>query len=518
MNDSGLNTSTGLGARRAPDRGRTGGGDPVAARAGGIGDPPRSALLKRFSLVGGVSAAMVLCGVPLLLTAAAGELAQVTELGFVGWLIFFGAVLVVPGTVGLAVGIRKLRGEFCGLQNTLAELREDSSGCANGRVRTWPTRQVRPPPLNDNLPSIRFSISAQARTKNCLATPAAHSMLTVAHSLQPPACSLMPPACRTHGEDSRTTTIGGRHGAGWLVARNRTGRPHPLRPLSAQLLLKPGDRGFCFVRQNIDGEMVLTTYGRSTGFCVDPIEKKPLNHFLPGTAVLSFGTAGCNLGCKFCQNWDISKSREVERASESAEPETIAEAAVQLDCHSVAFTYNDPVIWAEYAIDTARACHARGIKTVAVTAGYITPAARSEFYEVMDAANVDLKAFSEEFYSAPHLFAPAAGARYAARGSSSETDVWFEITNLIIPQRKRFAGRNPPHVRLDAGSRGGRGAGALHGVPSGFSHARPSGHAAGDAAGGLRHRPSRRASSTSTWATCTIRATTARTVPSVRRC
>ena len=135
--------------------------------------------------------------------------------------------------------------------------------------------------------------------------------------------------------------------------------------------LKPGDRGFCFVRQNIDGEMILTTYGRSTGFCVDPIEKKPLNHFLPGTAVLSFGTAGCNLGCKFCQNWDISKSRAVERASESAEPETIAEAAVQLGCHSVAFTYNDPVIWAEYAIDTALACHVRGIKTVAVTAGYI---------------------------------------------------------------------------------------------------------------------------------------------------
>ena len=162
--------------------------------------------------------------------------------------------------------------------------------------------------------------------------------------------------------------------------------------------LKPGDRGFCFVRQNLDGEMVLTTYGRSTGFCIDPIEKKPLNHFYPGTSVLSFGTAGCNLGCKFCQNWDISKSREVERLSEVATPEAIAEAARKHGCRSVAFTYNDPVIWAEYAIETARACRAAGIKTVAVTAGYITPEARGPFYEVMDAANVDLKGFTEEFY------------------------------------------------------------------------------------------------------------------------
>ncbi|MHB0955351.1 MAG: AmmeMemoRadiSam system radical SAM enzyme [Pirellulaceae bacterium] len=219
---------------------------------------------------------------------------------------------------------------------------------------------------------------------------------------------------------------------GWWHALEPSGRIHcDLCPRSCSL--KPGDRGFCFVRQNIDGEMILTTYGRSTGFCVDPIEKKPLNHFLPGTAVLSFGTAGCNLGCKFCQNWDISKSRAVERASESAEPETIAEAAVQLECHSVAFTYNDPVIWAEYAIDTALACHERGIKTVAVTAGYITSDARREFYEVMDAANVDLKAFSEEFYqhlTSSHLQPVLETLRWLKH----ETDVWFEITNLIIPQ------------------------------------------------------------------------------------
>ena len=196
--------------------------------------------------------------------------------------------------------------------------------------------------------------------------------------------------------------------------------------------LKPGDRGFCFVRENRDGQMVLSTYGKSTGFCIDPIEKKPLNHFLPGTAVLSFGTAGCNLGCKFCQNWDISKSREVARLSEHAEPETVAEAARRLGCHSVAFTYNDPIVWAEYAIDTARACRQAGVKTVAVTAGYISREAREEFFSVMDAANVDLKAFTEEFYhkiTYAHLQPVLDTLVYLKR----ETNVWFEITNLVIP-------------------------------------------------------------------------------------
>lgn len=202
--------------------------------------------------------------------------------------------------------------------------------------------------------------------------------------------------------------------------------------------LKPGDRGFCFVRQNIASEMVLTTYGRSTGFCVDPIEKKPLNHFFPGSAVLSFGTAGCNLGCKFCQNWESSKSREVERASSSADPETIAVAAQELGCQSVAFTYNDPVIWAEYAIDTARACRALGIKTVAVTAGYITPEARRTFYSEMDAANVDLKAFTEDFYwhlTSSHLEPVLDTLRWLKH----ETNVWFELTNLVIPDENDSA-------------------------------------------------------------------------------
>ncbi|OYP30354.1 AmmeMemoRadiSam system radical SAM enzyme [Rhodopirellula sp. MGV] len=196
--------------------------------------------------------------------------------------------------------------------------------------------------------------------------------------------------------------------------------------------LHEGDRGFCFVRKNEGGQMVLDTYGKSTGFCIDPIEKKPLNHFLPGTPVLSFGTAGCNLGCKFCQNWDISKSREVARLSDRAMPNEIAAAATKHGCRSVAFTYNDPVIWAEYAIDTAIACREAGIKAVAVTAGYITSEARSEFFGQMDAANIDLKAFTESFYfklTGSHL-QPVLDTIEAV---CNETDCWVELTNLIIP-------------------------------------------------------------------------------------
>jgi len=193
------------------------------------------------------------------------------------------------------------------------------------------------------------------------------------------------------------------------------------------------DRGFCFVRQNRSRQIVSTTYGRSTGCCIDPIEKKPLVQFYPGTSVLSFGTAGCNLGCKFCQNWSSSRSRQIDAASEVAAPETIARAAEQMGCRSVAFTYNDPVVWAEYAIDTARACRERGVKTVAVTAGYIQPEARKTLFEVMDAANVDLKGFSEDFYwrySSGHLEPVLDTLRWLVR----ETSVWLEITNLVIPR------------------------------------------------------------------------------------
>jgi pyruvate formate lyase activating enzyme len=196
--------------------------------------------------------------------------------------------------------------------------------------------------------------------------------------------------------------------------------------------LRDGQRAFCFVRAARGQEVVLTSYGRSTGFCIDPIEKKPLNHFYPGTSVLSFGTAGCNLGCRFCQNWVSSKAREVERLSETATPDEIALAAVDSGCRSVAFTYNDPVVFHEYAIDAAVACHDRGIKTVAVTAGYITKAARQRFFAPMDAANVDLKAFTESFYHdlcVGHLQPVLDTLIYLKR----ETGVWLEVTTLLIP-------------------------------------------------------------------------------------
>jgi pyruvate formate lyase activating enzyme len=196
--------------------------------------------------------------------------------------------------------------------------------------------------------------------------------------------------------------------------------------------LREGQRGLCFVRAREGDEIVLTTYGRSSGFCIDPIEKKPLNHFLPGTSVLSFGTAGCNLCCRFCQNWDISKSREFDTLADAATPGAIAHAAQRLGCASVAFTYNDPVIFMEYAMDVADACHAHGIKAVAVTAGYMCPAPRAEFYAHMDAANVDLKGFTERFYAqtcSGHLQSVLDTLVYIRR----HTDVWLEITNLLIP-------------------------------------------------------------------------------------
>lgn len=193
-----------------------------------------------------------------------------------------------------------------------------------------------------------------------------------------------------------------------------------------------GQRGACFVRMNRGGRVALTTYGRSSGFCVDPIEKKPLNHFLPGTSVLSFGTAGCNLACRFCQNWDISRSREMDTLADSASPDALADAAVRLGCPSVAFTYNDPVIFMEYAMDIARACRARGVRTVAVTAGYICEEPRREFFAHMDAANVDLKGFTESFYQ------KLCGAQLAPVLETliylkRETRVWLELTTLLIP-------------------------------------------------------------------------------------
>ncbi|HKE42623.1 MAG TPA: AmmeMemoRadiSam system radical SAM enzyme [Casimicrobiaceae bacterium] len=210
--------------------------------------------------------------------------------------------------------------------------------------------------------------------------------------------------------------------------------------------LHEGQRGACFVRQRSGDAMVLTTYGRSSGFCIDPIEKKPLNQFYPGSSVLSFGTAGCNLACKFCQNWDISKSREMDTLMDQASPRAIAEAAQRAGCRSVAFTYNDPVIFAEYAMDTADACRELGINSVAVTAGYIGTEARRDFYAKMDAANVDLKGFTDEFY------VKLCGARLQPVLDTlvylrHKTSVWTEITTLLIP------GKNDSDAEIEAESK-----------------------------------------------------------------
>ncbi|MDJ0879010.1 MAG: AmmeMemoRadiSam system radical SAM enzyme [Halieaceae bacterium] len=196
--------------------------------------------------------------------------------------------------------------------------------------------------------------------------------------------------------------------------------------------LRDGQQGLCYVRAAEGGEVVLTTYGRSSGFCVDPIEKKPLKHFLPGTPVLSFGTAGCNLACKFCQNWDMTRSREMDTLASAASPATLAQAAKEMGCRSIAYTYNDPVIFHEYAIDVAEAARAQGVKSVAVTAGYICPEPRKEFFAVMDAANIDLKAFTEEFYyelCGAHLAEVLETIAYVYH----ETNVWLELTTLLIP-------------------------------------------------------------------------------------
>jgi pyruvate formate lyase activating enzyme len=212
--------------------------------------------------------------------------------------------------------------------------------------------------------------------------------------------------------------------------------------------LHDGQRGMCFVRGAQDGAVVLTTYGRSSGYCIDPIEKKPLNHYLPGTPVLSFGTAGCNLACKFCQNWDISKSREMDTLQDEADPATIAAAARRLGCRSVAYTYNDPIVFMEYAIGVAIECRKLGVKSVAVTSGFMAAEPREEFYAYMDAANVDLKGFTEDFYHkicGGHLQAVLDTLLYLKH----ETSVWFEITTLLIP------GHNDSDEEIDAMTRWG---------------------------------------------------------------
>jgi len=196
--------------------------------------------------------------------------------------------------------------------------------------------------------------------------------------------------------------------------------------------IKEVKRGLCYIRANHEHKIVMTSYGRSSGFAVDPIEKKPLNHYYPGSKIYSFGTAGCNLSCKFCQNWDISKSREMDTLMAQASPQQIAINAKALGCNSVAYTYNDPVIFHEYAIDVAAACREQGLKSVAVTAGYICPEPRVEFFSLIDAANVDLKSFSENFYkkvTGSHLAEVLDTILYLHQ----ETNIWMELTTLLIP-------------------------------------------------------------------------------------
>ena len=251
--------------------------------------------------------------------------------------------------------------------------------------------------------------------------------------------------------------------------------------------LQEGQRGLCFVRARRDDGIVLTTYGRSSGFCIDPIEKKPLAHFLPGSAVLSFGTAGCNLACRFCQNWDISKAREVDRLQARASPEEIAAAAVRAGCRSVAFTYNDPVIFLEYAVDVAQACRERGLRNVAVTAGYVCPEPRRELFAHMDAANVDLKAFTEDFYHRlctgrlqpvlDTLRLPQARDRSLARGHDP-----------AHPGRERRPRRDRGAERLVRGEPGAGRAAALHRVPPGLQDARHAAHPGADPARGTADR------------------------------
>ena len=244
--------------------------------------------------------------------------------------------------------------------------------------------------------------------------------------------------------DHATETAASAHPARWWHALEDGRLQCDLCPRDCKL--HEGQRGACFVRQRVGDAMVLSTYGRSSGFCIDPIEKKPLNHFHPGSSVLSFGTAGCNLACKFCQNWDISKSRDMDRLMDQASPQQIAQTAARHGCTSVAFTYNDPVIFAEYALDVADACHELGVQTVAVTAGYIHAAPRREFFARMDAANVDLKAFSEDFYfklTGSHLQPVLDTLAYIRH----ETDCWLEITTLLIP------GHNDSSAEIEALSR-----------------------------------------------------------------
>ncbi len=196
-------------------------------------------------------------------------------------------------------------------------------------------------------------------------------------------------------------------------------------------VLDEGQSGFCHVRKNVAGELTLQTYGYNTGLAIDPIEKKPLYQFYPTSPILSFGTLGCNMGCRFCQNWQTTKNKSDCQSGNKTSPQEIIRIAQNYNCKSVAFTYNDPIIFYEYALDTAKLCRENGIKTVAVTSGYINPEPAKEFFPLMDAANIDLKGFSEEFYRKnclAHLQPVLDTIEYV----SNETDCHVELTTMLI--------------------------------------------------------------------------------------
>jgi pyruvate formate lyase activating enzyme len=193
-----------------------------------------------------------------------------------------------------------------------------------------------------------------------------------------------------------------------------------------------GQTGFCFIRKNEGGKLVTLGYVRPAAVQVDPVEKKPLFHFYPGTRIFSMGTAGCNMGCFFCQNWDISKAKSDQVHSVDLTADDVCQNAMQYECPSLAFTYNEPSIWGEYVIDISKRAREVGLKTVMVTNGYINEQAFYDVYEHIDAANVDLKAFTENFYgkiTLTHLKPVLDTLKRLKR----DTNVWFEITNLMIP-------------------------------------------------------------------------------------
>jgi pyruvate formate lyase activating enzyme len=216
--------------------------------------------------------------------------------------------------------------------------------------------------------------------------------------------------------------------ARWWVREN--GRIHCyLCPRDCRI--GDGQAGFCYIRKNVGGTLYSTAHSQPCAIQVDPVEKKPLFHFMPGKRIYSLGTAGCNMGCKFCQNWEISKSKSDQVRAVRLTPEEAVTEAMEYGCPLIAYTYNEPTIWAEYVIDIARVAQRFGIRSVMVTNGYITPQALHDVYRWIDAANVDLKAFTEDFYAKITLthLKPVLETLQELR----RMNVWVEITTLLIP-------------------------------------------------------------------------------------